>query len=560
MPPEKQTHWLTIDVYSAGSAAVKAGLLQTASAPLGGTFRVGFDGVWSAPISARIEDSQQLCEYVTAVRRMGSEAGNSIQLQVWPSLEEVFTSGEGFEIFIQFRQPSGNVPKLEIDRSSMTGADYDFAVIEMEDGNADAVMLEQIPADYFEMPEYDGSAVNWTNIAFKKTVTASSSFWNYHGRSYPSGATDGKHGFGNYHDNICVHTSNDNPAWIKVDLQQSVIVDKVHLIGRTSHGSSGWTIRVGASGTEDDEVCRDGVNAAVSQLAEIRCNKPLSGRFVSVWSYDNYIVLCEIQVPQTIQASLVDQAGRSSVRVVTRGILGASKYTLAPTYAYMPSRTPKLLAVSPTTVQAGTKLSITVANLLLYSNSNKSWLDDIWISLGNTSACIDIALEATLPQHGGAQVLSCTVTAGQAGEHKLILRSTSQGVPDPSSAPDVTYRLTVSSIHGPMDASQNIIGSMAGGVPLTFKGDGLTGLPCDTIQIGGLSCFEPHDIRPSPADVPSEGGLVCLTPVWNKYDECDLENRKTPKPPTSSTCDTVRTKKHCGRHSEHISISGARSV
>eukprot|EP00746_Dinoflagellata_sp_MGD_P006092 gnl/MRDRNA2_/MRDRNA2_111843_c0_seq1.p1 gnl/MRDRNA2_/MRDRNA2_111843_c0~~gnl/MRDRNA2_/MRDRNA2_111843_c0_seq1.p1 ORF type:complete len:1376 (+),score=258.22 gnl/MRDRNA2_/MRDRNA2_111843_c0_seq1:66-4193(+) len=143
------------------------------------------------------------------------------------------------------------------------------------------------------------------NLAIYKPVTASSVY----GKGDAFKVTDGKHSnnvFENSARGSCAHTKNEK-SWIKVDLKKEYTVTHVKLEGvvdddegRMKEDESvklsmvtGWRITVGA-GKWGDPVCKENANATAGDLEPIMCTKPLTGRYITVWS-KNWIVLCELE-------------------------------------------------------------------------------------------------------------------------------------------------------------------------------------------------------------------------------------------------------------------------
>jgi len=142
------------------------------------------------------------------------------------------------------------------------------------------------------------------NLALGKHSNSSSVGW--HGEAQK--AVDGATNNGVYENSVkgtCAHTSSDtanNANWISVDLGESVQIGAIVLVGRgdcCNYQSSGWTIRVGDSGTADDPYCAQNVDAAGGGNVTITCSVASEGRFVSVWS-SRWIALCEIEVYRAI--------------------------------------------------------------------------------------------------------------------------------------------------------------------------------------------------------------------------------------------------------------------
>ncbi|CAK0871401.1 unnamed protein product, partial [Prorocentrum cordatum] len=199
------------------------------------------------------------------------------------------------------------------------------------------------------------------------------------------------------------------------------------------------------------------------------------------------------------------------VTVETFGVLGATANENVPTFYYLEELTPVLLSVYPGTVQGGSTLTAIVANNSAIDGNTSANTSAITITLGSSIACAGLT-DVTDAWSGsawwnlssGERVLNCTVSNGTAGVHRVQLLSVTQGLADPSMAPNVTYLPTVEDIWP-------LTGSLAGGTPLTLAGDGLAGMPCAEITVGGMACSE-TDASPLAVASVGRGGVVCLTP------------------------------------------------
>ena len=99
------------------------------------------------------------------------------------------------------------------------------------------------------------------NIASGKVLTSSSSVHN----SPPEKAIDGKFNSGRMKPGgVCAHTKQE-ASWINIDLGTEHAISSIYLVGRGDTcdncpaQSSGWTIRVGNTGTTTDPVCMENV-------------------------------------------------------------------------------------------------------------------------------------------------------------------------------------------------------------------------------------------------------------------------------------------------------------
>ena len=347
------------------AAGAEAGLVQSGSLGIGGEFRVGFDGLWSGAVPALSCESDKLsvCETIGDMRRPAPAADGgpeAVELEAWPRIGRNWVCGSDIELFVRFRAPAGNVGPLQLDTSAMTGEDYILEVTTLEDGDRDAVFLERVPTDWFEMP-------------------------------YP-------------------------------------------------------------------------------------------------------------------------EQNASAVRVVSLGVLAGSAGAETTSYTFDSLLTPRLLSAEPTTVHAGSQLTIEVANLNLTADGNASYLDDLRVMLGDAIACANATDEGPAGDGDGHRY-TCTVAAGAPGDHRLQVGSESQGIADPASAPTIAYEASV-------DSMQPSSGSLAGGTLLRLRGEGLHHLSCGTVAVGGRLCTEPSAAQLESAGLDGDG-LTCLTPTLDTYAPAD---------------------------------------
>ena len=135
------------------------------------------------------------------------------------------------------------------------------------------------------------------NIASGKVLTSSSSVHN----SPPEKAIDGKFNSGRMKPGgVCAHTKQE-ASWINIDLGTEHAISSIYLVGRGDTcdncpaQSSGWTIRVGNTGTTTDPVCMENVNAYGGRPTPIQCVTKLSGSDVRIES-ETWMVLCEVLI------------------------------------------------------------------------------------------------------------------------------------------------------------------------------------------------------------------------------------------------------------------------
>ncbi|OLP77643.1 hypothetical protein AK812_SmicGene42283 [Symbiodinium microadriaticum] len=99
---------------------------------------------------------------------------------------------EQFQLLVRFRRPIGNVPELELNTTGLLGSGFQLQVFTLEDGDADAIFLEKVPLDMFQVPrpsdaaakpvrvisegilgyKYSGSLVPVLHSALPSSVTA----------------------------------------------------------------------------------------------------------------------------------------------------------------------------------------------------------------------------------------------------------------------------------------------------------------------------------------------------------------------------------------------------
>ncbi|CAE7477082.1 unnamed protein product [Symbiodinium sp. CCMP2456] len=72
----------------------------------------------------------------------------------WSRLAE----GEQFQLLVRFRRPIGNVPELELNTTGLLGSGFQLQVFTLEDGDADAIFLEKVPLDMFQVPRPSDAA------------------------------------------------------------------------------------------------------------------------------------------------------------------------------------------------------------------------------------------------------------------------------------------------------------------------------------------------------------------------------------------------------------------
>ncbi|CAJ1445993.1 unnamed protein product [Effrenium voratum] len=148
------SRWIGLDLIDPGLGSATVGTLQTATAPLAGSFMVGHSGTWSSAIEARTATTSwtHLTQEVQNIRRPEGDANGQLELECFRH-PQGWSSGEQFQVLVRFRRPLGNVPLLEVNTTGLRGTGFSLEVYPVEDGDADAIFLDRIPADLFEVPD-----------------------------------------------------------------------------------------------------------------------------------------------------------------------------------------------------------------------------------------------------------------------------------------------------------------------------------------------------------------------------------------------------------------------
>ncbi|CAE6936123.1 Pkhd1l1, partial [Symbiodinium sp. CCMP2592] len=148
----ESAQWIDMELVEARGGNVTVGKLQNASAPVSGTFRVGHGGSWTGDLDAQKMSSRwwELAAAISSLRRPSEDRGGELELECWR-----FPSGwmarEGFQVLVRFRRPIGDVAPLEVQTTGFP-AEFRLEAFTIEDGDADAIFLEKIPADMFQVP------------------------------------------------------------------------------------------------------------------------------------------------------------------------------------------------------------------------------------------------------------------------------------------------------------------------------------------------------------------------------------------------------------------------
>uniref|UniRef100_A0A8C5PRP0 Fucolectin tachylectin-4 pentraxin-1 domain-containing protein n=1 Tax=Leptobrachium leishanense TaxID=445787 RepID=A0A8C5PRP0_9ANUR len=103
----------------------------------------------------------------------------------------------------------------------------------------------------------------------------------------------------NFHDHSCTHTSNDRPAWWKLDLKRRVKVKSVVIVNRQDCCPERLIraqVMIGNSADGNNPIC--GTITDVSKASITLCCDGMEGRYLSVTISDRaeYLTLCEVEV------------------------------------------------------------------------------------------------------------------------------------------------------------------------------------------------------------------------------------------------------------------------
>jgi len=142
-----------------------------------------------------------------------------------------------------------------------------------------------------------------TNIALGKPVASSSECWGGYASKLTDGAytslSNGDYIMGLYDESVrgtCASTCANAKNWFRVDLGSSHDIESVTVVSRDYGAwSMGMTIRIGASGSESDAICKSNVDADMGEKTTSRCDNVLSGRYISIWKTNDALMLCELQ-------------------------------------------------------------------------------------------------------------------------------------------------------------------------------------------------------------------------------------------------------------------------
>lgn len=150
---EGQTETMSLAIADSFNAEVRAGLVQSAGAPLGGTFKLGLNGHWSEPIDARVTDINTLTQQIwNGFRRAQRADVEEIEVEAWPAASGPPPGLEGWSVFLRVRKPAADVPDIEVNSSLVRGSGWNYTVQTVEEGDEDAAFLNRVDMSYFEMP------------------------------------------------------------------------------------------------------------------------------------------------------------------------------------------------------------------------------------------------------------------------------------------------------------------------------------------------------------------------------------------------------------------------
>ena len=106
-----------------------------------------------------------------------------------------------------------------------------------------------------------------------------------HGTSLGSFLVDGNTNGGSFSWTACCHTSQLNPAWLKVDLGTTTVVEELKITGRIGYPGqcTGLTVRVGDAGTESDGICASNVDAEGVDVVVACDSAHRTGRYITIY-------------------------------------------------------------------------------------------------------------------------------------------------------------------------------------------------------------------------------------------------------------------------------------
>lgn len=466
-----------IDGISSDTTATRT---QVGPAPICGTFRISYGGLFSEPISFRDAwrnpsslDMNGNWDFLPKVMSIGE---GQLQLEPFrPTSADGISPGwdpyRALELLLCFVAPSGAVEMLQVDTSELTG-DFSVTTSEVVAGQDDSVWLSTIPVDLFELPEMSFDADSAPVVVKTNGVTG----------SIPPVSAKG------------VDLARE--ACMAFHTDQSVVPSQF-----VNSWAVGCMIPLTPSTLSE---CQSKCNGCPGH-----CGRCCSGGSCCARARTKCEEACVTVFEQ------LEQINTTWTKVAP------------PTYTYDNSYTP-IVKVTSQEVVVGDTLSLYASNL--YSRDSDGHVvplvaasdSDVSIRLGN-AACVDIADfgEATWTDSTSGltitgRELRCTIGRGAAGIHSLSVVAP-LGTAEVRPMATIALRATISSI-------APLIGSLAGGTPLEITGTGLTGLACKSVIVGGQPCATPSNIM-LPGTEARDNFLVCLTPPLASLDP--LADRNT---------------------------------
>jgi hypothetical protein len=367
-----------------------------------------------------------------------------------------------FELLLHFVAPSGAVEMLQVDTSELTG---DFAVTKHEvlAGRDDAVWLSTIPADLFELPDMSVDPASTPVVVKTNGVTGGLATAVEEGVEAARAAC-----LAGRHDESFVH-SQFVDAWAAgcmIPLTPSTLSE----CQSRCAGCPGSCGRCCGGGN----CCGRATNACEEACVDVfKQRNETNGTWTKVTS---------------------------------------------PTYSYKQEFTP-VVSITAQVVEVGDTLSLDVGNLFSWDTDGTFALStvsdaDVSIRVGN-AACTGITdigaaswVDSTSQLTITGRSLTCTIGPGAAGTYEVNV-VTPLGTADVRPMATITLNAAVSTI-------TPLLGSLAGGIPLSIAGTGLTGLACNSVLVGGEPCTTPSIAQRNTTTC--EDCLVCLTPPLASFD------------------------------------------
>eukprot|EP00048_Salpingoeca_helianthica_P015090 m.224971 g.224971 ORF g.224971 m.224971 type:complete len:4030 (+) comp16594_c0_seq1:296-12385(+) len=148
--------------------------VRNASVPIRGTFQVGFNGAWAAPMN--YNDNGNVM------------AARLASLNLTAVASSYNDPNDGIAYSIDISLPVGNLPFIDVNMSGLTGDGVNFTVTSIEHGSADA-FYDPIPADYLFFPTSDVPNVVVTTNGITATCSDPSTSGSRCGLRYVAGLT-----------------------------------------------------------------------------------------------------------------------------------------------------------------------------------------------------------------------------------------------------------------------------------------------------------------------------------------------------------------------------------